>query len=92
MYQVVIGKQGQKELAKIPPPDYNKVVAAVKDLATDPGLMAIKNSKAGPAIASASSTTASFTRSRIISSPSLSWSSVIEGMYMIKRKMGDQYA
>ena len=72
MYQVVIEKQAQKQLAKIPPPDYNKIVAAVKDLATDPRPYGYKNSKAGPVIVFASATTASSTRSRIISSPSLS--------------------
>ena len=36
MYQVVIEKQAQKQLAKISPPDYTKIVAALKDLANDP--------------------------------------------------------
>jgi len=36
MYQVVIEKQAQKQLSKIPPPDFNKIVAALKALATDP--------------------------------------------------------
>ena len=36
MYQVVIEKQVQKQLAKISPPDYTKIVAALKDLANDP--------------------------------------------------------
>jgi mRNA-degrading endonuclease RelE of RelBE toxin-antitoxin system len=36
MYQVVIEKQAQKQLAKIFPPDYAKIVAALKDLTSDP--------------------------------------------------------
>jgi mRNA interferase RelE/StbE len=49
MYQVVIEKQAQKQLAKIPPPDYNKVVAALKDLATDPRPHGYKKLKGRPA-------------------------------------------
>jgi len=48
MYQVVIEKQAQKQLAKISSPDSAKIVAALKDLANDPGRTVIKNSKAGP--------------------------------------------
>ena len=36
MYQVVIEKQVQKQLAKIPPPNYNKVVSVLQDLANNP--------------------------------------------------------
>jgi mRNA-degrading endonuclease RelE of RelBE toxin-antitoxin system len=36
MYQVVIEKQAQKQLAKIPPPFYNNIAAALKDLSADP--------------------------------------------------------
>jgi mRNA interferase RelE/StbE len=36
MYQVVIEKQVQKHLAKITPPNYNKVVSALQDLANNP--------------------------------------------------------
>lgn len=36
MYQVVIEKQVQKQLAKIPLPNYNKVVSALQDLAINP--------------------------------------------------------
>ncbi len=36
MYQVVIEKQVQKQLAKITPPNYNKVVSALQDLANNP--------------------------------------------------------
>ncbi len=36
MYQVVIEKQVQKQLAKITPPHYNKVVSALQDLANNP--------------------------------------------------------
>ena len=48
MYQVVIEKQAQKELARIPPPDYNKVVAAVKALANDPRPHGYKKLKGRP--------------------------------------------
>lgn len=36
MYQVVIEKHAQKQLSKISPPDYTKVVAALKELASNP--------------------------------------------------------
>ncbi len=36
MYQVVIEKQVQKQLAKIAPPNYNKVVSALQNLANNP--------------------------------------------------------
>ena len=36
MYQVVIEKQVQKQLAKITPPNYLKVVSALQDLAYNP--------------------------------------------------------
>ncbi len=36
MYEVVIEKQVQKQLAKITPPNYNKVVSALQDLANNP--------------------------------------------------------
>ncbi len=36
MYQVVIEKQVQKQLAKITPPNYNKVVSALQDLTNNP--------------------------------------------------------
>ncbi len=36
MYQVVIEKQVQKQLAKITPPNYNKVVSALQGLANNP--------------------------------------------------------
>ena len=48
MYQVVIEKQAQKKLAKISPPDYAKIVAALKDLATDPRPFGYKKLKGRP--------------------------------------------
>lgn len=48
MYQVVIEKQAQKQLAKIPPPDYNKIVAAVQALASDPRPYGYKKLKGRP--------------------------------------------
>jgi mRNA interferase RelE/StbE len=48
MYQVVIEKQAQKQLAKISPPDYGKIVAALKDLATDPRPHGYKKLKGRP--------------------------------------------
>lgn len=48
MYQVVIEKQAQKQLAKIPPPDYNKIVAAIKGLASDPRPFGYKKLKGRP--------------------------------------------
>ena len=48
MYQVVIEKQAQKQLAKIPPPDYTKIVAALKELATDPRPFGYKKLKGRP--------------------------------------------
>ena len=48
MYQVVIEKQAQKQLAKIPPPDYTKIVAALKDLANDPRPFGYKKLKGRP--------------------------------------------
>jgi|GEM_PF-4570851 len=43
MYHVVIEKQVQKQLAKIPPPNYYKVVLALQDLANNPRPPACKN-------------------------------------------------
>ena len=48
MYQVVIEKQAQKQLAKISPPDYTKIVAALKDLAADPRPYGYKKLKGRP--------------------------------------------
>jgi mRNA interferase RelE/StbE len=48
MYQVVIEKQAQKQLAKISPPDYAKVTAALKDLANDPRPFGYKKLKGRP--------------------------------------------
>ena len=36
MYQVVIEKQAQKQLAKIPPPYYHNIIDAMQDLAANP--------------------------------------------------------
>ncbi|MDR3715633.1 MAG: type II toxin-antitoxin system RelE/ParE family toxin [Puia sp.] len=48
MYQVVIEKQAQKQLAKISSPDYAKVVAALKGLAADPRPHGYKKLKGRP--------------------------------------------
>jgi mRNA interferase RelE/StbE len=48
MYQVVIEKQAQKQLAKISPPDYTKIVATVKALATNPRPHGYKKLKGRP--------------------------------------------
>jgi mRNA interferase RelE/StbE len=65
MYQIVIEKQAQKQLAKISPPDYTKIVAALKDLANDPRPYGYKKLKGRPGYGSV--TIVSSTRSRIIS-------------------------
>ena len=48
MYKVVVEKQAQKQLAKISPPDYTKIVAALKDLAGDPRPFGYKKLKGRP--------------------------------------------
>jgi mRNA interferase RelE/StbE len=48
MYQVVIEKQAQKQLAKIFPPDYTKVAAALKALASNPRPNGYKKLKGRP--------------------------------------------
>ena len=48
MYQVVIEKQAQKQLAKIPPPFYNNIAAALKDLSADPRPHGCKKLKGRP--------------------------------------------
>jgi mRNA interferase RelE/StbE len=48
MYQVVIEKQAQKQLAKIPPPDYAKIAAALKELAANPRPHGYKKLKGRP--------------------------------------------
>lgn len=48
MYQVVIEKQAQKQLAKISLPDYTKIVAALKELAADPRPHGYKKLKGRP--------------------------------------------
>jgi mRNA interferase RelE/StbE len=48
MYQVVIEKQAQKQLSKISPPDYSKVVTALKELASNPRPYGYKKLKGRP--------------------------------------------
>lgn len=36
MYQLIIDKYAEKQLAKIPPPDFNRIVKAIENLATNP--------------------------------------------------------
>ncbi len=48
MYQVVVEKQAQKQLAKISPPDYNKIVTVLKELATNPRPFGYKKLKGRP--------------------------------------------
>jgi mRNA interferase RelE/StbE len=48
MYQVVIEKQAQKQLAKISSPDYTKIVAALKELAANPRPYGYKKLKGRP--------------------------------------------
>ncbi|MBL7741328.1 MAG: type II toxin-antitoxin system RelE/ParE family toxin [Chitinophagaceae bacterium] len=36
MYRVVIDRYAEKQLAKIPPPDFNRVVKSIYELATNP--------------------------------------------------------
>ena len=48
MYQVVIEKQAQKQLAKIASPDYTKIVAALKELAANPRPYGYKKLKGRP--------------------------------------------
>ena len=47
MYQVVIEKQAQKQLAKISPPYYQNIVEALQNLASDPRPQGYKKLK-GP--------------------------------------------
>lgn len=48
MYQVVIEKQAQKQLAKIASPDYTKIVTALKGLASNPRPYGYKKLKGRP--------------------------------------------
>jgi mRNA interferase RelE/StbE len=48
MYQVVIEKQAQKQLAKISPPDYGKIVVTLKDLSAEPRPHGYKKLKGRP--------------------------------------------
>lgn len=48
MYQVVIEKQAQKQLAKISPPDYAKIATALRELATNPRPYGYKKLKGRP--------------------------------------------
>ncbi len=36
MYQLIIDKYAQKQLGKIPPPHFNRIVKAIQDLANNP--------------------------------------------------------
>jgi len=67
MYQVVIEKQAQKQLAKISPPDYAKIVAALKYLAGDPRPHGYKNLKGRPGYRIRVGDYHIFTKSRTIS-------------------------
>lgn len=49
MYQVVIEKQAQKQLAKISPPYYQNIVEALQNLANDPRPQGYKKLKGRPA-------------------------------------------
>lgn len=48
MYQVVIEKQAQKQLAKISPPYYQNIVEALQSLATNPRPHGYKKLKGSP--------------------------------------------
>jgi mRNA interferase RelE/StbE len=48
MYQVVIERQAQKQLAKISPPYYQSIVAALQNLATNPRPQGYKKLKGRP--------------------------------------------
>jgi mRNA interferase RelE/StbE len=49
MYKVVIEKQAQKQLAKIPPPYYQNIITALENLADDPRPHGYKKLKGRPA-------------------------------------------
>ena len=36
MYQLVIDRYAQKQLSKIPPPHFNRIIKAINELASDP--------------------------------------------------------
>ncbi len=36
MYQLVIDRYAQKQLGKIPPPHFNRIIKAINELATNP--------------------------------------------------------
>jgi len=36
MYQLIIDRYAQKQLSKISPPHFNRIVKAINELATDP--------------------------------------------------------
>jgi mRNA interferase RelE/StbE len=36
MYQLVIDRYAEKQLAKIPPPDFNRIVKAINELSNNP--------------------------------------------------------
>lgn len=48
MYQIVIEKQVQKQLARISPPYYSKIVAVLQHLAIDPRPQGYKKLKGRP--------------------------------------------
>lgn len=48
MYQVVIEKQAQKQLAKIPPPHYQNISEALQNLADNPRPHGYKKLKGRP--------------------------------------------
>lgn len=43
MYQVVIDRYAQKQLDKIPPPYFNRIVKAINELAINPRPQGYKN-------------------------------------------------
>jgi hypothetical protein len=43
MYQLVIDRYAQKQLGKIPPPHFNRIVKAINDLSKIRGLGGTKN-------------------------------------------------
>jgi mRNA interferase RelE/StbE len=49
MYSIVIDRPAQKQLGKIPPPHFNRIVKSINELATDPRPLECKKLTGRPA-------------------------------------------
>lgn len=65
MYHIVIDRKAQKQLGKIPPPHFNRIIKAINELADNPRPVGYIKLTAAPVTESGLATTGLFTRLKI---------------------------